>query len=186
MLLFWLVCSGGFSQNCALVVLVEVLPGPACVDRPLSILVEVLPRSALCSFQATVVLPLGGPSQGWFILFWLLLLSLSVEMSCCCCRLDCLCYSLLGHFRSRCCALGRASGCCVGQLVSLFVSMFSRSCWWDFVCLRGSNGLFHFPVPSVLLQMVVCAATMVRVAAPEGAIVSRRAGPMRWRRGGAV
>ncbi|MQM15512.1 hypothetical protein Taro_048459 [Colocasia esculenta] len=76
----------GFSQNCALVVLVEVLPGPTCVasaccdllsdgpcflviwvvrsgegssqDRPLSILAEVLCKSALCSFQATVVLPL--------------------------------------------------------------------------------------------------------------------------------
>ncbi|MQM23652.1 hypothetical protein Taro_056719, partial [Colocasia esculenta] len=72
--------------NDALVVLVEVLPGPACVasavllavvfslmvrvvwvvhsgegssqDRPLSLLVEALPRNALCSFRATVVLPL--------------------------------------------------------------------------------------------------------------------------------
>ncbi|MQL75374.1 hypothetical protein Taro_007745 [Colocasia esculenta] len=49
--------SGEFSQSSALVVLVEVLPGPAC-DRPLSLLVEVLPRNALCSFWTTVVLPL--------------------------------------------------------------------------------------------------------------------------------
>ncbi|MQL80937.1 hypothetical protein Taro_013390 [Colocasia esculenta] len=81
----WCVLEG-FSQSGALVVLVEVLPGPACVasavlltavsflmvrvvwvvhsgegssqDRPLSLLVEVLPRSALCLFWATVVLPL--------------------------------------------------------------------------------------------------------------------------------
>ncbi|MQL70168.1 hypothetical protein Taro_002478 [Colocasia esculenta] len=73
-------------ENGALVVLVEVLPGLACVasavllavvfslmvrivwivhsgegssqDRRLSLLAEVLPRSALCSFRATVVLPL--------------------------------------------------------------------------------------------------------------------------------
>ncbi|MQM03935.1 hypothetical protein Taro_036723, partial [Colocasia esculenta] len=43
--LFWLVCSSGFSQNYALVVLVEFLA-------------EVLPRSALYLFRATVVLPL--------------------------------------------------------------------------------------------------------------------------------
>ncbi|MQM16302.1 hypothetical protein Taro_049258, partial [Colocasia esculenta] len=54
-------CSGGgFPElfvvvlSGALVVLVE--------DRPLSLLVEVLPRSALCLFRATVVLPL------WFVL----------------------------------------------------------------------------------------------------------------------
>ncbi|MQM12895.1 hypothetical protein Taro_045815, partial [Colocasia esculenta] len=88
---FWRTSGEGSSQlavNDALVVLVEVLPGPACVasaallaavfslmvyvfncldvhsgegssqDRPLSLLVEVLPRSALCLFWATVVLPL--------------------------------------------------------------------------------------------------------------------------------
>ncbi|MQM07967.1 hypothetical protein Taro_040816 [Colocasia esculenta] len=76
--------SGDFSQNDALVVLVEVLLGPACVasivllaavfslmvcvvwvvhsgegssqDRLLLLLVEVLSRSALCSFRAIVVL----------------------------------------------------------------------------------------------------------------------------------
>ncbi|MQM20960.1 hypothetical protein Taro_053990 [Colocasia esculenta] len=78
----WCVLEG-FSQSGALVVLVEVLSGSACVasvvllaavfslmvrvvwsfglcilvkDRPLSLLVEVLPRSASCLFRATVVL----------------------------------------------------------------------------------------------------------------------------------
>ncbi|MQL78581.1 hypothetical protein Taro_011009, partial [Colocasia esculenta] len=136
-LLVWLVLSGKFSQSGALVVLVEVLPGPACIafvvllaavfslmvcvlgsfgvvhsgegssqDRPLSLLVEVLPKSALCPFRATVVLPLwfevcrlvglrsGEVLPGWLLallvevlpkaalcLFWLSLLSLLVEMS---------------------------------------------------------------------------------------------------------
>ncbi|MQL89794.1 hypothetical protein Taro_022382 [Colocasia esculenta] len=141
LLLVWLVRSGGFSQNGALVVLVEVLSGPACIsstvllaavfplmvrvlwslgvvhsgegssqDRPLSFLVEVLPRAGSHCFGC--------------------LCSLPVEMSNRRCRLDCLCYSLLGRFRSSRCALSRASGCCVGQLVSLFVSKFSRPCWW--------------------------------------------------------
>ncbi|MQL93357.1 hypothetical protein Taro_026003 [Colocasia esculenta] len=56
MMLFWLVRSGGFSQNGALVVLVEVLPGPACVAPAVlltvvfSLMVRVLPRIALCRF----------------------------------------------------------------------------------------------------------------------------------------
>ncbi|MQM20852.1 hypothetical protein Taro_053881 [Colocasia esculenta] len=50
--------------------------------------------------------------------------SLFVDMSCRCCQLDYLCYSLLERCQSRCCALGRASGCCVGQLASLFVLSF--------------------------------------------------------------
>ncbi|MQM14639.1 hypothetical protein Taro_047574, partial [Colocasia esculenta] len=78
--------DGAFCRNGALVVLVEVLPGLACVasacysvlsdgpcclvvwvvhsgegssqDRPLSLLEEVLPRSALCSFRAIIVLPM--------------------------------------------------------------------------------------------------------------------------------
>ncbi|MQM01164.1 hypothetical protein Taro_033918 [Colocasia esculenta] len=148
-------------------------------DLPLSLLVEVLPRSASCSFRATIVLPLwfevcrlvgphsgevlpgrllalfgGGSPQGCFVLFWLSLLSLSVEMSCRCCRLDYLCYSLLGHCRSRCCALGRASGCRVGQLVLLVVSKFSRSHWWD--CVSPWLRWFaSFLAPCVLFQMVV-------------------------------
>ncbi|MQM19753.1 hypothetical protein Taro_052764 [Colocasia esculenta] len=47
-----------------------------------------------------------------------------VRMTCRRCQLDFLCYSLLGHCRSRCCALGRASGCCVGQLALLSASKF--------------------------------------------------------------
>ena len=121
----------------------EVLPGLACVasaillvvvfslvvrivwivhsgegssqDRPLSLLAEVLPRSALCLFRTTVVLPLRfevfrlvGLHSGEVLPGWLLALlvevlpkaasccfgcrcSLSVEMSCHCCQLDCLC-----------------------------------------------------------------------------------------------
>ncbi|MQL89611.1 hypothetical protein Taro_022188 [Colocasia esculenta] len=82
-------------QNSALVVLVEVLLGPTCIvfvallaavfslmvcvfgrlgvhsgegssqDRPLSLLVEVFPRSALCLFWATVVLPCGSKCVVW-------------------------------------------------------------------------------------------------------------------------
>ncbi|MQL98080.1 hypothetical protein Taro_030782 [Colocasia esculenta] len=60
MLLFWLVRFGWFSQNCALVVLVEVVHSSegSSQDHPLSLLVEVLLRSAFCSFRASVVLPL--------------------------------------------------------------------------------------------------------------------------------
>ncbi|MQM01602.1 hypothetical protein Taro_034360, partial [Colocasia esculenta] len=80
--------------------------------------VEVLPRAASCCFGCRCSL------------------SLFVEMSCRCCWVDCLCYSLLGHCRSRHCALGRASGCCVGQVALLFIS---RLRWWDFMCPRGSG-----------------------------------------------
>ncbi|MQM21314.1 hypothetical protein Taro_054354, partial [Colocasia esculenta] len=92
----------------------EVLPG-----RLLALLVEVLPKAALCLFLS-------------------LLLSLSVEMSCRCFRLDYLCYSLPGHFWSRCCALGYASGCCVGQLVLLFISKF-LGCTGGTACPHGSE-----------------------------------------------
>ncbi|MQM13515.1 hypothetical protein Taro_046442 [Colocasia esculenta] len=62
-------CPGeGFSQgNSVLVSTVAVLPqslrcavglAGSSQDRPLSLLSEVLPRSALCSFRATVVLSL--------------------------------------------------------------------------------------------------------------------------------
>ncbi|MQL95682.1 hypothetical protein Taro_028356 [Colocasia esculenta] len=47
-------CSLLWSVSFELCILVKVLS----LDRPLSLLVEVLPRSALCSFWATVVLPL--------------------------------------------------------------------------------------------------------------------------------
>ncbi|MQM11519.1 hypothetical protein Taro_044426, partial [Colocasia esculenta] len=158
------------GENNALVVLMEVLLGPVCVafavllaavfslmvrvvwvvhsaegssqDHPLSILVEVLPKSARCSFRATVVLPLwfevcrlvglrsGEVLPGRLLAFLVEVLpkaasccfgrrcSLFVEMSCRCCQLDCLCYSLLGRCRSRCCVLGRVSGC-YSDLVSV-------------------------------------------------------------------
>ncbi|MQM10003.1 hypothetical protein Taro_042894 [Colocasia esculenta] len=67
-------CPGeGFSQDCSSLVSAVVVPPQSlrCVvgwvvrsgegssqDRPLSLLVEVLPRGALCLFRATVVLPL--------------------------------------------------------------------------------------------------------------------------------
>ena len=51
MLLFWLVCPGGFSQNGALVVLVEVLPGPACVASAVLL-------AAVFSLMVRVVIPL--------------------------------------------------------------------------------------------------------------------------------
>ncbi|MQM08952.1 hypothetical protein Taro_041810 [Colocasia esculenta] len=57
----WLRCIAWlpYVLNDALVVLVEVLPGLVLPKIALlSLLVEVLPRSALCSFRATVVLPL--------------------------------------------------------------------------------------------------------------------------------
>ncbi|MQM20164.1 hypothetical protein Taro_053179 [Colocasia esculenta] len=63
--------------------------------------------------------------------------SLYVEMSCRHCRLDCLCGSLFGRCRSRCCALGRVSGRGAGQVVFLSVFEFSWLCWWDFVCPHG-------------------------------------------------
>ncbi|MQL69157.1 hypothetical protein Taro_001453 [Colocasia esculenta] len=53
-------------------------------------------------------------------------LSLSVGMSCRCCRLDCLCDSLLGCCQSRCGAFDCVSGRGAGQLR-----------WWDLVCPRG-------------------------------------------------
>ncbi|MQM06830.1 hypothetical protein Taro_039660, partial [Colocasia esculenta] len=169
-----LVRSGEFSQSGALVVLVEtclhcfcssaycsVLSNGLCClviglcilvkDRPLSLLVEFLPRSALCLFRATVVLPLWfevchlvGLHSGEVLSGRLLALlvevlpkatsccfgrrcSLFVKKSCHCFRLDCLCYSVLGRCQSRCCALG-----------------LSRLCCWDFVCPRDRVVCFIF------------------------------------------
>ncbi|MQL81956.1 hypothetical protein Taro_014422 [Colocasia esculenta] len=102
----------------------------------LSLLVEVLPKSALCSFWATVVLPL------WLKVCRLVrqrsgevlpgrLLALLVEVppkaASCCFACRCSLSLLLGHCRSRCCAIGCASGCCVGQLASLSVLSFSAA-----------------------------------------------------------
>ncbi|MQL95912.1 hypothetical protein Taro_028575 [Colocasia esculenta] len=107
-------CSGGFSQSGALVVLVEVLPGPACVAsavllaavfsmmvpvvRPfgLCVLVKAPPRIALLSFLAEV-LPKRRP------------LALLVEVL---------------HRAALCGAVDRVSGCGVGQVVFLFVFEF--------------------------------------------------------------
>ncbi|MQL74184.1 hypothetical protein Taro_006522 [Colocasia esculenta] len=118
-------CSVLSDGSCCLVVWVVHSGECSSQDRPLSLLVEVLPRSASCSFRATVVLSLWfevcrlvGLRSGEVLPGRLLALlvevllkaasccfgcrcSLFVEMSCCCCRLDCLCYSLLGRCRSR-------------------------------------------------------------------------------------
>ncbi|MQL99764.1 hypothetical protein Taro_032493, partial [Colocasia esculenta] len=92
-------------------------------DRPLSLLVEVLPRSALCLFRATVVLPL------WFEVFRLVELrpgesawALSVKVSC-----PWLCVWLL-HWPA--------------CLVSRF-QVFSAAPV-DSVCPWGAGGLLHF------------------------------------------
>ncbi|MQM20378.1 hypothetical protein Taro_053396 [Colocasia esculenta] len=71
-----------------------------------------------------------------------------------CCRLDCLCYGLLGRCRSRCCALGRVSGCRVGQLVLLVVSKFLGRAGGT--CVSPWLEWFaSFLAPGMLLQMVV-------------------------------
>ncbi|MQL88327.1 hypothetical protein Taro_020881 [Colocasia esculenta] len=88
--------------------LVGLCSGEVLPEQLLALLVEFLPKAASFCFGCRC--------------------SLSVEMSYCCCRLDCLSYSLLLRCRSRCCVLGRASGCFIGQLVSSFVSKFSRPC----------------------------------------------------------
>ncbi|MQM06515.1 hypothetical protein Taro_039341, partial [Colocasia esculenta] len=129
--------------NGALVVLVEVLPGPACIASAvllaavialLSLLVEVLPKSALCSFLAIVVLPL------WFEVCLLVGLRssesawvLSVEVLC-----PWPCVWLL---------------CWPACLVSRF--QVSRLCWWDCVS-PWLEWLASFLALCVLSQMVVC------------------------------
>ncbi|MQM11999.1 hypothetical protein Taro_044907 [Colocasia esculenta] len=150
LLLVWLVRSGGFFQNGAFVVLVEVLPGPASVASAvllaavfslmvcvlwslgLCILVKVLPRIALCRF--------------WRRFFPGVLCVRFGPPLCCPCGLKCAVrlgcilvrFSQDGSWRflaevlpkaalhcwSRCCALGRVFGRCIGQLVSLVVSKF--------------------------------------------------------------
>ncbi|MQM11128.1 hypothetical protein Taro_044033, partial [Colocasia esculenta] len=153
-------CCSVFSDGLCcwpfgLCVLVKVLPRIA----PLLILAEVLPRSAQCSFWATVVLPLwfevcrlvglrsGEVLPGRLLallvevlhraalcLFWSSLLFLSVEMSCRCCRLDRLCDSLLGCCRPRCGAVDHVSGRGAGQ--EFIVGWL----WWQFVasCVASS------------------------------------------------
>ncbi|MQL83681.1 hypothetical protein Taro_016185 [Colocasia esculenta] len=145
-------CSVLSDGLCSLVVGVVHSSEGSSQDRPLSLLAEVLPRSALCSFWATVVLPLWFEvcrSVGLLLVrfsqdgSWRFLAEVLPKAA-----------FLLGRLQSRRCALGRASGCCVGQLVSLFVSKFSRPHWWD--CVSPWLGWFaSFPTPYVLSQMVV-------------------------------
>ncbi|MQL69934.1 hypothetical protein Taro_002246 [Colocasia esculenta] len=131
------------KTNDALVVLVELLPEPVV----LLLLAAVFSLLAVC-FGCLFRLRFGDVFQErllalWvevlpcLVLFWLSLLSLCVEMSCRCCRLDCPYYSLPGRCRSRCRALGRVSGRGAGQVVFLFVFKFPRLRWWDFMCPQG-------------------------------------------------
>ncbi|MQM20699.1 hypothetical protein Taro_053724, partial [Colocasia esculenta] len=100
-------------------------------DRPLSLLAEVLPRSAPCLFRATVVLPL------WFEV----------------CRLVGLHSVCLGIF-----------GQGVVPLAMRLAVVLARLPWCSFpsfsiapvgLCVSPWLGLFVFPVPGVLSQMVV-------------------------------
>ncbi|MQM18415.1 hypothetical protein Taro_051406 [Colocasia esculenta] len=59
------------------------------------------------------------------------------------------------RFWWRCCALGRVSGCCIGQLVSLFVSKFV-GCASGTSCVPMVRWFVSFFAPYVLSQMVVC------------------------------
>ncbi|MQM00197.1 hypothetical protein Taro_032929, partial [Colocasia esculenta] len=60
---------------------------------------------------------------------------------------------LLGRCWSRCCALGRASGCRIGQLVLLVVSKFLDHAGWT--CVSPWLEWFaSFLAPDVLLQMM--------------------------------
>ncbi|MQM23455.1 hypothetical protein Taro_056519 [Colocasia esculenta] len=164
---FFSVGSGG-GKNDALVVLVEVLLEPVCVastvcyvlfvgrvfgrlfglrsgdvfpERLLVLWVEVLPKLPCVVFVCRC--------------------SLSVEMNCRRCRLDCLCDSLFGRCRSRCCALGHVSGRGAGQVVFLSIFEFSQLCWWDFVCPHGrkvgfvSCALWTLPDGSLVSAMGV-------------------------------
>ncbi|MQL83646.1 hypothetical protein Taro_016150 [Colocasia esculenta] len=65
-------------------------------------------------------------------------------------------FCLLGRSRSRCCALGRVSGCCVGQLALLFVSKF-LGCTGGTCVSLWLEWFASFLAPDMLLQMVVWA-----------------------------
>ncbi|MQM18880.1 hypothetical protein Taro_051878, partial [Colocasia esculenta] len=132
-------CSCMFSLMVRVIWVVHSSEGSS-QDHPLSLLVEVLPRNALCSFRATIVLPLWfevcrlvGLRSGEVLPGWLLVLLVEVlpKATSCCFGCRCslsLCIDelsfLLGRCRSRHCALGRASCYCIDQLVSLFVFEF--------------------------------------------------------------
>ncbi|MQL73275.1 hypothetical protein Taro_005632 [Colocasia esculenta] len=143
-----------FSQDrLTLLLLAAVFSMKVCVvwSFGLCVLVKVLPRIALCRFWwrffpgvlsvrfgPPLCCPCGSKCVVWLgcVLvrfsqdgswhFWWrfspkLLRVVLVVVALSPCRDE---LSLLGRFRSRCCALGCTSGCCVGQLVSLFVSNF--------------------------------------------------------------
>ncbi|MQL71044.1 hypothetical protein Taro_003380 [Colocasia esculenta] len=157
-------CSVLSEGPCCLVVWVVRSGEGSSQNRPLSFLAEVLPRSTLCSFRATVVLSLwfkvcclvglcsGEVLPGRLLallvevlpkaalcLFWLLLLSLCRdELSLLSVGLSVLqsAWALL----IECCALGRASGCRVGQVALLFVSE----------CLGCASGTLCVPVAQMV------------------------------------
>ncbi|MQL93366.1 hypothetical protein Taro_026005, partial [Colocasia esculenta] len=154
-----------------LCMLVKVLPRIA----PLLILAEVLPRSAWCSFWATVALPLWfkvcrlvGLRSGEVLPGWLLALLVEVlhraalccfGMSCRCCRSDCLCDNLLGCCRSRCGAFDRVSGRGASQVVFLFVFEF-LDCAGGTSCVPVVGRFASLLAPYVLSQMVVWVVVM--------------------------
>ncbi|MQL91548.1 hypothetical protein Taro_024159, partial [Colocasia esculenta] len=129
-LLVWLERSGEFSQNGALVVLVEVLLGPACVASAVLLAI-------VFSLMATVVLPL------WFEVCHLVGGCVLARFP----QYD------SWRFWGRCGALGRASGCCVGQFVSLVISKFLS-------CADGT-----FPV-----ARMVCFVSRTLRALPDGGL----------------
>ncbi|MQM01275.1 hypothetical protein Taro_034026, partial [Colocasia esculenta] len=144
-----------FNGPCCLVVWVVHSGEGSSQDCPLSLLAEVLPRSALCLFRATVELPLRfevfrlvGLHSGEVLPGWLLALLVEVlpKAALCCfgCRYSLsLCRDelsfLLGRCRSKCRAPSYASGCYVGQLVSLVISKFLGYAG-GIACPRGSDG----------------------------------------------
>ncbi|MQM03648.1 hypothetical protein Taro_036434 [Colocasia esculenta] len=156
-----------FEGLCCLVIWVVRSGEGSSQDRPLSFLVEVLPRSALCSFRATILLSL------WFEVCRLVglhsgevrpgrLLALLVEVLPKA-TLDELSLLPVGlSMLQSAWAFPVKVWCpwlCVWLLhwpacliVHFRVSRLRR---WDFVCPHGSDGFFCFPVPGVLSQMVV-------------------------------
>ncbi|MQL87118.1 hypothetical protein Taro_019650 [Colocasia esculenta] len=161
--------------NGALVVLVEVLPGPVCFCSAaccsvlsvglsclvvgLCILVKVLPMIALCRFWRRFFLgvlcvhfgpPLCCP-YGSKCAVWLgcVLERFSQDGS----------WHFWWRFSPKLLRVVLCSWPCVWLLrwPAFLISRFqvSRLCRWDFVCLHGSDGLLCFPVPSVLSHMMV-------------------------------
>ncbi|MQL73051.1 hypothetical protein Taro_005398 [Colocasia esculenta] len=165
----WCVLEG-FSQNGALVVLVEVLPGPACdasvvlLDVGFSLMVRVVWLFWLCVLVK--VLPRIACCRSWRRFFPRVLCvrfghrcvaPVVRKLSRRCCRLDCLYCSLLGHCQSRCVPLvvrlaAALASCPIGRF------QVSRLRWWDFVCVPVSQ--------------MVCFVSRVLRALPDGGLVS--------------